>query len=103
MLQSYFCSSEIMSLMWALKSRCCSLDRIAGFVVTPLGKPRFRHCSSSSRLAVSTNSFMRHPSLGGSSRWAVGSREEVHRLLSYFFPSSALLPPYCLLPTAYCL
>src|SRR5262245_51024689 len=58
MSQPYFFKSAIMSLMCSRKSRHCSFDRIDGLVVTPLGKPRCKHCSSSSRLAVSTNSFM---------------------------------------------
>src|SRR5436190_365356 len=47
--------------MCSRKSPRCSFERIEGLVVTPLTKPRCNACSSSSRLAVSMNSFI--PSL----------------------------------------
>src|SRR5438445_13199830 len=54
---SYRRRREIRSRIWTLKSRRSSLDRIEGFVVTPLGNPRLRAPSISTRFALSTNIF----------------------------------------------
>src|SRR4051812_48496941 len=47
----------MMSRMCVRKSRRSSLERIDGFVVTPLAKPRWRAASISCKLALSTKNF----------------------------------------------